>query len=52
MRRFVIGLIGLTAVGLGAAWVVTRPHPRDMGAYAGLTGDKAGAGRPLCHWRP
>ena len=41
MRRILTILIVLGLVGLGVFWVVTTPHPRDMTAYAGLTGDKA-----------
>ena len=39
MRRLITGLIVLAVLGLGVFWVVTTPQPRDMGPYAGLTGD-------------
>lgn len=59
MRRFLFGLIGLAVVGLAVFWVVTRPHPRDMGPYAGLTGDKVhgaqvfwASGCASCHMAP
>ena len=59
MRRFVVGLSVLVVLGLGVFWVVTSPHPRDMAAYAGLTGDAAhgeqvfwATGCASCHMAP
>ena len=59
MRRSGMGLILLAIVGLAVAWVVTTPHPRDMGPYAGLTGDKVhgqqvfwASGCASCHMEP
>lgn len=59
MRRWITGLIVLAVLGAGLFWVVTMPHPRDMGAYAGLTGDTSkgeqvfwASGCASCHMAP
>jgi len=59
MRRLLLSAIGLGVVGLGVFWIVTTPHPRDMAAYAGLTGDKTrgeqvfwASGCASCHAAP
>ncbi len=41
MRRSLIWLVGLGLAGLAVFWVITMPHPRDMAAFEGLTGDVA-----------
>ncbi|MBC7739508.1 MAG: c-type cytochrome, partial [Candidatus Saccharibacteria bacterium] len=59
MRRWLSGLAVLAVLGLAAAWVLTMPKPRDMAAYAGLTGDKVhgaqvfwASGCASCHMAP
>lgn len=59
MRRFLVGLAVVGALGLGVAWLVTAPKPRDMAPYAGLTGDAANGERVFwasgcasCHAAP
>ena len=59
MRRGGIGLGAVAVLGIGAAWVLTMPTPRDMAAYAGLTGDKVqgaqvfwAGGCASCHMAP
>lgn len=41
MRRILIGLVILAALGFGIFWLVTAPTLRDMTAYEGLTPNKA-----------
>ena len=45
MRRLLGGLVGLAVLGLAVFWFVTAPQPRDMGAFAGLTGDSGNGER-------
>ncbi|MEI6098939.1 MAG: cytochrome c [Alphaproteobacteria bacterium] len=59
MRRMVTGLAGLAVLCLGAASVLTMTHPRDMGPFSGLTGDKVhgeqvfwASGCASCHMAP
>ena len=59
MRRLLVGLVVLGALGLGVFWLVTAPSPRDMAPFAGLTGDKANgsqvfwaSGCASCHAAP
>jgi mono/diheme cytochrome c family protein len=59
MRRLLVWLAGLAVLGLAVFWFVTAPQPRDMGPYAGLTGDKANGERVFwatgcasCHAAP
>ena len=56
MRRLIGIVLGLGVLGFGVFWVVTTPQPRDMAAFAGLTGDKTrgepvfwAAGCASCH---
>ena len=56
MRRVIRIVIALGVLGLGVFWLVTTPQPREMAAYAGLTGDKVqgaqvfrAAGCASCH---
>ncbi len=59
MRRVLAWLVALAIVGFGVFWFVTMPSPRDMGPYAGLTGDTAhgeqvfwASGCASCHAAP
>ena len=59
MRRILALLAGLAVIGLAVFWIITAPQPRDMAAFAGLTGDTAhgeqvfwAAGCASCHAAP